>query len=290
MKVYGDGTSETTARAATARPRVTIRPQSRWTFLDLRQLWEFRDLFRSLATRDVKLRYRQTALGAIWVVLQPLLAAGVLSFVFGRVARLPSEGVPYFVFAFAGLLGFNTFSSTVTKASSSLISNSAMVSKVYFPRQLLPISVVGSTVIDFGVALGMMVVLLVVAGINPGTAAFMVPVWLAIVLLFAMGVGLLTASLTVRYRDVQYVLPVAVQLALYASPVAYSLTTAPRDARSVLLANPLTGVLEGFRWSLLGTSHLHVGAAVYSAVAAVVAFLVGSIAFSRMERQFADVI
>jgi lipopolysaccharide transport system permease protein len=210
--------------------------------------------------------------------------------VFGQVVHLPSEGVPYFVFAFAGLLGWNAFDSTFTKASGSLVANAALVSKVFFPRVLLPLSVVGSTVIDFGVALAMMAVLLVAAGLSPGLGILLLPVWLCVMVLAALGAGLLATSLAVRYRDVQYVVPVATQLLFFASPVAYSVRTVPASARTLLLANPLAGALEGFRWSLLGTGRLQVGAVVYSIAASMAVFLVGSVAFTRMERRFADVI
>jgi lipopolysaccharide transport system permease protein len=271
-------------------PHLTIRPRSAFAPVNVRELWEFRDLLLVLAGRDVKLRYRQTVLGVAWVVLQPLLAAGILSFVFGQVARLPSEGIPYFVFSFAGFLGWSAFSATLSKASSSLVGNASLVSKAFFPRLLLPLSVVGSVLVDLVVGLAMMAVLLVLSGIAPRPAVLLAPVWLIILLLTALGAGLGAASLMVRYRDVQYILPVASQLLLYASPVAYGLAAVPAAAQSVFLLNPLAGAIEAFRWSLLGTARLHVGGLVYSAGASVVIFVLGAIGFIRLERQFADVI
>ena len=280
-------TLETTAPA---RPYLTIKPTSGWQAINLRELWQFRDLLLTLAQRDVKLRYRQTALGALWVLLQPLMAAGIFSFVFGKVAKLPSDGLPYFVFAYAGLLGWNAFSSTLTKASGCLLQNANLVSKVYFPRLVLPLSVVFSTLIDFAVALGLMVVLMAVYHVAPTAALLLLPVWLALIVLLAVGVGLYASALTVTYRDVQYVLPVVTQFLLYASPVAYAVSAVPAHLRLVYFVNPLSGLLEAFRWSLLGTGHLDARIVAYSVSVTLLVFAGGALSFKKMERKFADVI
>ena len=283
-------TDEHVAPATDQRPYLIIRPPSRWAPLNLRELWEFRDLGSRFAKRDLKLRYRQTALGVIWVVLQPLLAAGAFAFVFGKVANLDSEGVPYFAFAYAGMLVWNLFSGALTRMSGALVGNAQLVSKIFFPRLVLPFSTLGSVLIDFLVALAMGVVVLAIAGVSPGWAALTLPLWVLLALVLASGVGLLAAALMVPYRDVSYVLPVATQLLLYASPIAYALASVPASARGWMKANPLTGVLEGFRWASLGVGEVSVGATVWSAVAAVLLFLVGAFVFTRMERRFADVI
>ncbi len=267
-----------------------IVPSKGWKAVDLRELWRFRDLLWSLAIRDVKLRYRQTALGAIWVVIQPLLAAGIFSFVFGTVANLPTGGVPYVVFAYAGLLGWNAFNSTVTKSSTSLVAHASMVQKVYFPRMALPLSAVPGTVIDFTVALSLMAVLTVSNGTFSGLPVLTLPFWLALSVLLALGLGLSAAALMVSYRDVGQILPVAMQMILYISPVAYSVQAIPADLKFVYSLNPLVGMLEGFRWSLISGSDLSVGAAIYSTVFAIVSFLFGALLFTRMERKFADVV
>ena len=282
--------SKSTVPAPDPRPHLTINPRSRWVLVNVRQLWEFRDLLRSFASRDVTLRYRQTVLGVTWVVLQPLIAAAIFAFVFGRVAKLPSGGVPYFVFAYAGLLAWNAFSNSVTKASSSLVGNVGMVSKVFFPRLLLPLSVLGSTLLDFFVSLVAMGVLMAVSGVAPSAALLLLPVWLLLVLMLATGVGLAASSLAVPYRDVQYVLPVLIQFLLYASPVAYSMNAVPQNLRPFVAINPLSGMLEAFRWSLLGGGHLPLGAVAWSAIAAVSALIIGASVFTAMERDFADVI
>src|SRR4051794_22532206 len=170
-------------------PHIKIRPDTGWAALDLRELWRFRDLLWSLAIRDVKLRYRQTALGVAWVLLQPILAAGIFSVVFGKVARLPSDGMPYFLFSYSGMLAWNAFNSTLTKASLSLVGNSQLVSKVYFPRIVLPLSTVLSTVLDFAVGLALLAVLLIVYRVPPSPACVLLPVWFALAVLLAVGFG-----------------------------------------------------------------------------------------------------
>ena len=244
--------SDAPNEAARAPGTIILRPSRGWTALNLRDIWEYRDLLLSLATRDVKLRYRQTALGVIWVVLQPLIAAFLFALVFGQVAKLPSDGLPYFLFAFAGLLGWNAFNNTLTKIAGCLVGNAQLVSKIYFPRLVLPLSTLFSTLIDFGVALALLAVLLVVYHVTPGWGLLLLPVWLALLLLLAVGLGLVTAALTVTYRDVQFILPVLMQFALYATPIAYALSAAPARLRFFFELNPLAVLIGAFRWSLLG--------------------------------------
>jgi lipopolysaccharide transport system permease protein len=267
-----------------------ITPPSRWAPLRLREVWEFRDLFRRFVARDLTLRYRQTALGVIWVVLQPLLGAGVLSFVFGRIARLPSDGVPYFVFAYVGMLAWNTLSSTVTKISTSLTGNQQLISKIFFPRLVLPLSTLGSTLIDFLVALVMLAVILLVQGVAPGVTLLTLPIWLFLLVLLGSGIGLTAAALMVSYRDIGYVLPVVLQVGLYASPVAYSMAAVPTSVRWAVTLNPMTGLLEGFRSACLGFPLPAPGLLAWSACCSVSAFLGGALVFANRERRFADVI
>jgi len=269
---------------------VVLRPTAGWRAVNLRELWRFRDLVWALAIRDVKLRYRQTVLGVIWVVIQPLLAAGIFSFVFGRVAGLSSGNVPYVVFAFAGLLGWNLFQSTVAKGSISLISNASMLSKIFFPRLALPVSTVPGTLLDFTVGLGAFLVVAALKHSLPGLPILTLPLWIVLMLCIALGLALLSSALMVSYRDVVQVVPVALQMLLYITPVAYSLDNVPSSLRFVYALNPLVGVLEGFRWALVPGYDAQLGYAVYSAVFAVVALAVGLLSFARMERKFADVI
>jgi lipopolysaccharide transport system permease protein len=273
-----------------AEPLIKIRPSTGWAALNLPEIWQFRDLLLSLATRDLKLRYKQTALGVIWVVVQPLMAAGVFSFVFGKVARLPSDGVPYLLFSFAGLLGWNLFSNTVTKCSGCLVGNSHLISKVFFPRLILPLSTSPSVLVDFAVAAGMMTVLMCLYGAGPGWGILLLPVLMTLLLMLALGIGLCTAALAVSYRDVQYIVPVIIQILLYASPIAYSVSAVPERLRAVYQLNPLSAPLEAFRASLLHTSWPSASSLASAAVISALVFLLGLYSFKRMERQFADVI
>jgi lipopolysaccharide transport system permease protein len=276
--------------AAKQKPWMVIEPRSGWSELNLTELWRYRDLLVTLAIRDVKLRYKQTALGVIWVILQPLLAAGIFTFVFGKVARMPSDGLPYFAFSYAGLLAWNAFNSTLTKASASVIGNSQLVSRVFFPRLILPLSTVLSTLIDFFVALALMVVLMVGYGITPGWGVLLLPLWLILLVALALGIGVYTSALTVRYRDLQYVVPVLLQMLLYASPVAYSVSAVPDRLRVLYFLNPMSGLLEAFRWSLLGRGQLDWTHVIYSSSWVVVVSFGGALAFKKMEHKFADVI
>lgn len=275
---------------AETRPHLTIRPSKGWVALNGRELWEFRDLLLTLGSRDLKLRYKQTVLGVIWVVLQPLMAAGVFSFVFGQVAKLPSDGLPYFLFSYAGLLGWNLFNNTVTKAGASLTGNAQLISKVYFPRLILPLSAVPSVLVDFAAAAVMMAVAMAVYAVVPPVAVLLLPFWALTLILSALGLGLVVTSLSVSYRDVQYILPVFMQILLYASPVAYSVSAVPGHLRWVYDLNPLSAPLEAFRASLLGTPMPGTASLTYSGVVSVLLFAVGAYAFKRMERKFADVI
>jgi len=273
------------------KPMLTIKPRRAWLPTHPRELWAFRELAVRFAARDITLRYRQTLLGALWVVLVPLLGAGILTFVFGGVADLPAPpGVPYFVFTLAGMVAWTLFSQITTRSSSSLVSNAGMVGKVYFPRLLLPISTVLSTLVDTAVALALLAVMLVVSGVWPGLAFLTFPIWMLLLIALALGIGLAAGALMVRYRDVQYILPVGIQFLLFASPVAYTLASVPANAQLLYELNPLTGLLEGVRWALIGTPAPPTWVAIYAAVVSIVFLLVGTTIFSRMEREFADVI
>jgi len=219
-----------------------------------------------------------------------LLAAAIFTFVFGKVAKLPSDGLPYFIFAYASMLGWNAFNSTLTKASACIVGNTQLVSKVYFPRLILPLSTVLATLLDFLVGLALMVLLSIVYRVVPGPGILLLPVWLALLIMLAVGIGTYSAALMVPYRDLQYVIPVLLQFLLYASPVAYSVAAVPERWRAVFLLNPLSGLLEAFRWSLLGRGQLDGAVIAYSAVATIAVFAFAAFAFRKMERTFADVI
>ncbi len=271
-------------------PLITIRPASGWATLDLGEVWGFRDLLVVLAGRDLKVRYKQTALGVLWVVLQPLLAAGVFSFVFGSVAKLPSEGLPYLVYSFAGLVGWNFFSNVLNKVSGCLVGNANLISKVFFPRLVLPLAGVGSCLVDFLISLVMMTAMLGFYRIVPSSTLWLFPAAVLVLAAMATGFGLWTAALMVSYRDVAFILPVATNILLYASPVAYSLAAVPEHLRWVYRLNPLTPPLEAMRNSLLGLPPGDNRLLALSALVAAVVLAAGMYAFKRMERSFADVI
>lgn len=271
-------------------PHTQIRAGQRRPTINVRALARHADLLWSLAARDVKVRYKQTVLGVLWVVLQPLLAAVIFTFVFGVVARLPSAGRPYLLFAFAGLLAWNLFSNMVLRSSGAMLANAHLVTKVYFPREILPISAVCSALLDFAVSLGVMVILLACYRVWPGGALVLLPVWLALLTIMALGVGLMAGALMVRFRDVQHMIPTLLTLGLYISPVAWPASAVPAQCRLVYLLNPLSGLLEAFRWSLLGDGQPWGAPLCYSTVMAVLTFWIGARIFRRMERSFADVL
>ena len=288
-------TAASTTSRLSREPTTRIRPRSAWVALDLRALWRFRDLLGSFAVRDLKLRYRQTILGVLWVVIQPLLAAGVFGFVFGEVAGLePEGGVPYFAFALTGFVAWNAFASTLTRTGVSLVSNAHVVTKVYFPRLLLPLSTSLATLVDLAVGLSVLIgVLATVWHFTGGIQLLLAPLCLVVLLLLALGLGLCATTMSVFHRDAQHLLPLATQLLLYASPVAYSVShVAERSERweALFMLNPLAGVLETWRCAILGVGEVPWGAFAYSAGASVVVFVIGALVFSNVERKFADVI
>jgi lipopolysaccharide transport system permease protein len=269
-------------------PYTVITPPGRFSVPKVSELWEAREVLYRFGARDVTLRYRQTMLGAVWVILQPLLTALIFALVFGKVAKLPSGGVSYLVFAFVGLLAWNLFSGIITRAQASLVSNRDLVSRVFFPRMLVPLATVYSCIVDFAVSLVFLIFLLVINGITPGPAVILSPIWFVMVILLAAGTGLVTSALTVRYRDVNYVVPFALQFLLYASPVAYAASVAPAKYQWIYTINPLTWLLEEFRWSFINQPAPPAWQIVLSIVVPIMVFVGGSIIFEQMERSFAD--
>ena len=271
-------------------PTITIRPRTGIGGPRFRELWESRFLLVRLARRDLTLRYRQTALGVTWVVLQPLMAAAILAFVFGKVAKLPSEGVPYFALTMAGYVGWSCFSTIISKASGSILANAGMISKVFFPRLLLPLSTVLSTMVDVSVAVILLLGTLIISGVGLSLKIlFIVPILLGFAIL-ALGIGAATAALAVPYRDINYVLPVVLQLLLYASPVAYGLSNVPDSVMRFMNFNPLVGLLEGMRWACLPGRGFPTDSMIRSGIGGAVILLIGLVIFERVERDFADVI
>lgn len=272
------------------RPTTVIQPTRGWLGLNLRELWAYRDLLLILAGRDVKLRYKQTALGVTWVILQPLVTALIFTVVFGGFARLPSDGYPYILFVFAGLLPWNLFSASLQRAGNSVVGNSSLISKVYFPRMLVPLASNGAILIDFAVSFGVLVILMLIYQVIPSWRIVALPFFLLITLVAAVGVSLWLSALNVYYRDFAFALPFVIQAWTYASPVAYAMSIVPAQWRWLFSLNPAVGFIEGFRWALLGSGGLTFEMTAISTLSASVFFLSGVLIFRRIERGFADVI
>ncbi|MBO9648297.1 MAG: ABC transporter permease [Variovorax sp.] len=273
-------------------PLLVIKPRRRGELFPLRDILEYRDLLLILALRDIKLRYRQTVVGVAWVLLQPLIGAGLFTFVFGVIAELPTgdERVPYFVFGYSGLLLWNAFIQIFQKTNDSMVVNAGLISKIYFPRMVLPISTVYGVMLDFAVGAAVMGVLMVIYSIAPGPELLFFPVALLMAILLALGMGLWSASLNVSYRDVRHLVPVFSQFLLWASPVAYAASSIPPSVKWLVALNPMVGILDSFRWAVLGTPVTSWGSVVWGAVASVLIFIAGLVIFQRSERRFADVI
>jgi len=271
--------------------RTIITPPGRLNMPDWREVWAAREIFFRFGQKEILLRYRQTAVGVAWVFIQPLVSAGVFTIVFGGIAQLPSGDVPYFIFAFAGQLGWNLFNNIVSRASSSLVANQSLVSKVFFPRIIVPLSGLISILLDFVIGFGLFVVLLFVFQINPGWPILLLPFWVLLTIFLAMGIGLAASAWMVKYRDVAYFLPWFMQVLMYASPIAYSMEAVEERGLTWLFnLNPITWLMEGFRWTLLGQSAPEAWQVIALIVAAAVSSVVGLLIFQNTERQFADVI
>ena len=255
-----------------------------------KELWEYRELLYFLVWRDVKVRYKQTALGVLWVVLQPLLTMAVFSLFFGRLAGIPSDGIAYPLFAFAGLLPWQLFSNGLTSAGNSLVMNSALITKVYFPRTFIPLSAVLVGLVDFVLSLGVMAALLLAFGVAPTARLLALPVFVALTVVTAFALGLWLSALCVRFRDVQFVIPFLAQFWLFVTPIAYPSSLVPDQWRPLYALNPMVGVVDGFRWALLGQSAPLDATVVISAAVAALLLAGGVLFFKRLERTFADVV
>jgi len=274
--------------AAASLHHVRIRPVSGWGALRLGELWEFREVWLMLAWRDVKLRYKQTALGVVWVVLQPLVAAAIFAWVFGRFARMPSGGAPYGVFVLAGLLGWQFVAGILQRAGPSLVAETKLVTKVYFPRLLVPLASAGAVMIDLIVALGVYFVYAGASGVRPGWEIMLLPLWVAVAFALAAGLGLWLSAFNVRYRDFLHAAPFLLQVWMFASPIVYSRELVPERWRALFALNPMTGVAEGFRSALLRQSPLDSFAPTIAIAAAAIALVSGAAYFRRVEQTFAD--
>ena len=254
-----------------------------------RDLWRYRELFIFLAWRDILVRYKQTVFGVLWAVLRPFLTMVVFTIVFGKIAKLPSGGVPYPILVYAAMLPWQFFSSAFSEASNSLIGNTNLLTKIYFPRIIMPTSTVIVALVDFFIALGILVALMVFYRYAPSWNILALPVFILLAFLTAMGAGLYITALNVKYRDFRYVVPFIVQFGLYISPVGFSSDVVPEKWRLLYAVNPMVGVIDGFRWAILGQS-LHIQSFVLSVGVSIGLFILGLWYFRKTERTFADVI
>jgi homopolymeric O-antigen transport system permease protein len=261
----------------------------RWAALELLELWSHRQLFYILAERDVKVRYKQSVLGVAWAVLQPLLTMVIFTVLFGKLGRIPSAGKPYAIFSYAGLLPWTFFSSVVTSSSNSLISNPNLITKVYFPRLLIPISAVGAGVMDLMIASTMLLVIMPFYRVGFHLTMMMFPPLVVLTAMMAAAVGILTSGLNVKYRDIRHALPFLIQTWMFLTPVIYPVSFLPHRWRWLLMLNPLSGIIEGFRAAIFG-GPFDWGALAASTMIVVLLLLIAAYSFRRMERHFADVI
>ena len=257
---------------------------------DLREVWRARELLYFLAWRDLKVRYKQTVLGLAWAILQPLLAMVVFSVVFGHLARVPSDGVPYPVFVYCALLPWSLFAHALTESSQSLVGNRALITKVYFPRLIIPLAPLLVALVDFAIAGVVLAGLMAWYGIVPGLAILTAPLFVLFALVTALAVGIWLAALNVQYRDVRHALPFLTQLWFFATPVAYPSSLLPEPWRSLYGMNPMAGVVEGFRWALVGRPEIPGALVLVSIITVGLLLFAGLRSFTRMERVFADVI
>jgi lipopolysaccharide transport system permease protein len=267
-----------------------IRPNAVWRVLDWQEIAHYRELLFFLVWKDIKVRYKQTILGVGWVLFQPLLALAIFSLIFGRLAKMPSDGVPYPVYAYAGLLPWMYFVRALTTAPTSLTTNPDLIRKVYFPRYLVPVSTLLSGVIDFGIGLLAFAVLMPAYGVGLSAQAVFLPAFFALAFVASVGISLWLSALNVRFRDVRALLPFLAQVWLYASPVVYPASLIPEAWRPVYALNPMVGVIEGFRWALLGTEIPIASSVAVSTVSGLLLLATGMHFFRRGERVFADVI
>jgi homopolymeric O-antigen transport system permease protein len=267
-----------------------LRPTHGWVNLGLRGLYDYRELLLFLTWRDIKVRYRQTFLGAAWAIVQPLASVAVFMLVFFKLAKVPSEGVPYPLFALTGLLPWQLFNYALTRASISVVANNNLVSKVYFPRLVVPVSAVLSGLVDFAVAFVVLLLAMLYYGFPMGWHLVAVPLVMLFALLTALAVGLWLAALNVRYRDIQQVIPFLAQFWLYATPIGYPSSLIPARFRLVIGLNPMAGVVEAFRWALLGLPPSSVSLMILSAFVVIFGCVGGAAYFRRVEKTFADII
>jgi lipopolysaccharide transport system permease protein len=270
-------------------PTIIIRPPRKWVPVDFKELWEYRELLYFFTWRDVKLRYKQTGLGIAWAIIQPLFLMIVFSLFFGGLAQIPSDGVPYPLFSLAALLPWTLFAEGMTRSTISMVSNANIMTKVYFPRLIMPVASIMSPLVDFCVAFGILIIMMAYYGFVPTINVIFLPLLVVFAMMTSLAVGLWLSALNVKYRDFQYTVPFLIQIWMFASPVVYPASMVPEQFRLLYALNPMTGVIEGFRWALLGTNPPT--GMIFISLGVVIALLIsGVFYFRRMEQYFADIV
>jgi lipopolysaccharide transport system permease protein len=271
-------------------PVLHIKPSHGWVSLQLGEVWDYRELLYFLIWRDIKVRYKQTSLGAAWAIIQPFFTMLVFSLFFGRLGKMPSDGLPYPVFAYAALVPWTFFAQGLTQSSDSLVGSGNLIKKVYFPRLVIPLGAVTAGVVDFALAFLVLIAMMFYYKVSPTMNVIFLPLLLLLALITSLGVGLWLSALNVKYRDVKYVVPFVTQFWMLATPIAYSSSLLSEPWRTVYGLNPMVGVVEGFRWALLGINTAPSAMVWVSAVMSVLILVGGAFYFRRMEKTFADVV
>lgn len=288
--VHQNAAQDSSVEPPAALPVIVIEPSRGWVSLQLKELWAYRELLYFLTWRDIKVRYKQTVLGAAWAIIQPFLTMVVFSLFFGRLAGIPSDGVPYPVFTYAALVPWTFFANGLVQSSNSLVGSANLIKKVYFPRLTVPIAAVMSGVVDFVLAFVVLLGMMAFYGIMPTRNIIWLPLFLLLALVTSLGAGLWLSAMNVQFRDIRYIIPFLTQLWLFATPIAYPSSLVPVRLRPLYALNPMAGVVEGFRWALLGVDTQPGPMIFVSALAAVAMFIGGAYYFRRMEKTFADVV
>jgi lipopolysaccharide transport system permease protein len=270
-------------------PLVVIEPSSGWIPLNLSDIWQYRDLLYILTMRDIRVRYKQTLLGAAWAIIQPLFTMLIFTLFFGKLAGMPSDNIPYPLFAYAGLLPWTFFSNAVTNSGNSLVGNSNLITKVYFPRMIIPMASVASGLLDFLIAFGLLIVLMFYYGVGLSINILMLPVLVVLTSLLAIGIGMWMSALNVKFRDIRYALPFLIQLGMFASPIIYPASIVPEKWRWLLFLNPVAGQIEAYRSAFFGKPFDWLALGISAAITIVILFY-AAYSFKRMEKSFADII
>ena len=280
----------------TTKPYLVIKPKKGWQLVDFKELKEYRDLFYFLIARDIKVRYKQTVLGGLWAIIQPFFMMIVFTLFFGTLAKVPSDGIPYPIFNYSAMVAWTYFASSISYSSNSLVQESTLISKVYFPRLLVPLAPVFAFLLDFVIAFVILIVMMLISPllfnyrIYPNIMALFLPLLVVLMMLIASGVGMFLSALNAKYRDIRYTIPFLTQFWMFASPVVYPVSMLPAKYHIIYAINPMVGVIEGFRSALLGTVAFPTQMLLISSAVSIILFVTGALYFRRTERYFADVI